>query len=1245
MTPNTSPQMDFRRGIINLVVAVAIGLAAILAHYEIERRSVESRDENKAQRIQDAFDNHDAQMRLMLSNIAELINDSSNTDTLRILNEADPHDAYSCYMFKGDELAYWHHALLPIENLRPRNINKPIIKADNGWYYIAHHAEKEYDLYALFRFRKHYIYNNDYLNSAYDESLGIDPRHSISLSEKTQGITIVDADGNYLLTIIEHLGRSISTLWSVISFVMLVIWFAAMVAAIIFAAKLIMNSRYLKFTLPASLLMLIGFYIWTVFVDAPRPFMTSAFFSPQTFAFNSYIPSLMSLLITAFLAFIFCFIAYISVPLYTVHYFIAEHNNGRSFFIVLIFVYLAYHLVSTCLSVMVMNSSDLTFYASNLDVSVSSLTKMGIIALLALGATLIMERVYGEACRAISPRRFLLTLGIFTLAACVVTYIIAGELRFSHFFFFVVLNVVYFVVKRDHPQGLEFSRFVWFMFLLSFIVTVRLTQLNYIKEHQNRDLLIDNLAFKLIREDDPIAEQLLLSIEKDIENDTLITTTLSNSSHDVDLASNIFSHLREKYFNGYFTKYSLQVIHCQGQHSYIEMSNSGEKYECYNYFDNLISQFGRRIENGAHFYMLNDNDGLPSYFGEFDYHCNDECGEPSRLFIELNAASASDEIGYPELLTNNRDRINTEQYASYSYAFYYGGKLNTHYGAYEYKASPAWIGNIADGERKEIEQNEYSHLVVSTSANQCIVLSYPLMTPTQFIANYSYIFIITFLIFTIALQCIKKKYRFIYGDMNLSERIQASISLFFMLVFIIVCIVSGHMALSRYQDQVMQSVSTKYTAMARILSREIGDLKSIEGKNMRTELYSLLTQASALLVTDAHIYSPQGKLLTSSKRELFMNGIVSPLINSEALEKIRTSDDQVVIMEENIGNMTHYSLYAPIINTDGNMIGIVNIPTFYDMKAVRNHMFTTLLPFTYAYLIIILMAIIFSYLLARTITKPLNAISNSIKMIGLQKKNEKISYPNPNDEIGILVTEHNRMIDELAYSAERLAASERESTWRQMARQIAHEIKNPLTPMKLNVQYLLRAWDEGRSDFGTFVHRIGKTLVEQIDQLAFVASEFSDLAKMQNNKPTRVDVADKLADTVMLFDKTENATVVLEQKTTHAYAYINAEQLTSVFNNLIKNALQAARDDEPIVVRATVERNADNIIVTIRDNGKGISAEAQDKIFRPNFTTKSTGMGLGLAITKTIIMNANGDIRFETEEGRGTTFFVTLPIS
>jgi nitrogen fixation/metabolism regulation signal transduction histidine kinase len=271
-------------------------------------------------------------------------------------------------------------------------------------------------------------------------------------------------------------------------------------------------------------------------------------------------------------------------------------------------------------------------------------------------------------------------------------------------------------------------------------------------------------------------------------------------------------------------------------------------------------------------------------------------------------------------------------------------------------------------------------------------------------------------------------------------------------------------------------------------------------------------------------------------------------------------------------------------------------------------------------------------------------IESKFGKIRFGKSNEKIQYE-ARDEIGALVRAYNHMVDELADSADKLARSERESAWREMAKQIAHEIKNPLTPMKLSVQHLQRSSGDDAAKLKQNLKRITQTLIEQIDHLSAIATEFSNFAKMPRTNNEEMDLKEKIIKIVKLFHSTEEIEIQTSfSNRVPAIVLADREQLSRVFINLVKNAIQAIPEDRKGKISISLETTENEAIVKIMDNGRGIPVELGDKLFQPNFTTKSSGMGMGLAIVKNIIEHAGGKIRYETIPAEGTTFIVELPL-
>jgi nitrogen fixation/metabolism regulation signal transduction histidine kinase len=270
-------------------------------------------------------------------------------------------------------------------------------------------------------------------------------------------------------------------------------------------------------------------------------------------------------------------------------------------------------------------------------------------------------------------------------------------------------------------------------------------------------------------------------------------------------------------------------------------------------------------------------------------------------------------------------------------------------------------------------------------------------------------------------------------------------------------------------------------------------------------------------------------------------------------------------------------------------------------------------------------------------------IKEKMQKLTLGGSNEKIEWSGE-DEIGHLIVEYNLMVEQLSQKAELLAKSERESAWREMAKQVAHEIKNPLTPMKLSVQYLLRSWNEKDPDWEDRLHRLSDTLIQQIDTLSDIATAFSDFAKMPKSNNEKIELNETISHAIELYKDYDNIQINFtadENKTYNIFA--DQKQLLRVFNNLIKNSIQSFEINKNGFVDIDIVEQSQQYIIHFRDNGCGIPKEQQAMIFVPNFTTKSKGTGLGLAMVKNIILNLGGDITFESEEGKGTVFTIVLP--
>jgi len=390
---------------------------------------------------------------------------------------------------------------------------------------------------------------------------------------------------------------------------------------------------------------------------------------------------------------------------------------------------------------------------------------------------------------------------------------------------------------------------------------------------------------------------------------------------------------------------------------------------------------------------------------------------------------------------------------------------------------------------------------------------------------------------------------------------------------------------------------------------------------------------------EINIFNTKGQVLMSSRDDKNDPDFYTQTIAPDLLTKLKSSKKRQV---ENLDNQ-YVSTYSYVLNNKGQEIAIINIPYNLDSSSDKSDLAPFLTTLIEIYIFLLVGASLLAYFLSNYITKSLREIANKLKEVKINKKNLLIDWEGE-DEIGALVGEYNLMIKELESSTQKLAKNERESAWREMAKQVAHEIKNPLTPMRLSVQHLERALDKDDPEFREKLSNFSAKMVQQIDTLTSIANEFSNFAQMPKANISEIDIKEVLKSTCELFNETEGFDLLFESENENeALTLGDKEQLNRVFSNLIKNAIQAIPDERNGVVKVGIVPKGNSHLIMIKDNGSGIPAELEEKIFSPNFTTKSTGAGLGLAMVKQIIDNHDGQIYFETQIDKGTTFYVELP--
>ncbi|MEY5041547.1 MAG: hypothetical protein RLZZ414_1095, partial [Bacteroidota bacterium] len=473
-------------------------------------------------------------------------------------------------------------------------------------------------------------------------------------------------------------------------------------------------------------------------------------------------------------------------------------------------------------------------------------------------------------------------------------------------------------------------------------------------------------------------------------------------------------------------------------------------------------------------------------------------------------------------------------------------------------------------------------------------------------------------------------------------RFKIQFSILILIVFAIGIIALGSIYIQKKQQtqNLQKNLLNNVTLVGNSIENKINVVNSLDDLQYNY-LQKLIENLGENYTSDINLYDTKGYLINTTREQLYDKGILSQYIHPVPFEKIKYQNVKSYIQLEQIGKkLNYFSAYQGVYNDQKKLIGIIHVPYFTETKEFNNDINEYILSIINIYILLIIIALITGYIIAQKITEPLKILSNNLKNLQLNNLNQQLKW-NTNDEIGQLIKQYNSTLEKLELNIKKLAQKERESAWREMAQQVAHEIKNPLTPMKLSMQHFLMRWDDMDEETKNIKFKdVAKNMIEQMDQLAAIASDFSSFAKINEGKKETILLDEVLNNVISVFNTNDIIEYVNEND--HSYVNGNKNELNRVFTNILQNAIQAVSDQVKPQIYMHKKISDQFIEITIRDNGNGIPLDIQHKIFIPKFTTKNSGSGLGLAMVKQIVDFHEGKIYFETSPN-GTTFTILLP--
>ncbi|MBU1371824.1 MAG: GHKL domain-containing protein [Bacteroidetes bacterium] len=1140
-------------------------------------------------------------------------------------------------IFKKDKLVFWSDNEVTASNFSSLKEGTSFINYQTGWYEVIKKQEGDFSFIFLILVQSQYPYQNKYLDNNFNNDFIVNKSIQIASLKDIKVADIKNIEGKYLFSIKRN-PNNFNMPYSNIEIGMWILGFLTFSLLINSICKFYADKGY---HIGAIALLSICFVLLRYLglkYHFPDAIYSLELFKPNIYASNFYFPSFADL----FLNIITILWIVIFIYSYKNKIFKPIQNPWLGYPILIylgVFIIFISYAYSNVFFGLIFNSN-VNFKVSNL-VNLNWLSVFGILMMM-LG--LLSFYIIVDILISLS---FYIKIEIKTklilFGGCFLFYSIYEIFQGNFTVFFILIFALILIIGRliyNHNGQMIFPALLIVSLIFATLVSIKLTRFDNIKELEIRKRLV----LRLETVDDPYAIVSFYEIERNIPEDPNLKSIFKQGSPNI---KKIINEFNSNYLGGYLNKFSCNTYIFNDKDSLINKHTNTQ-----------LIFFKKRVEKGSikvsnYFYRLNNSFGSQDYFALIPI--KDNGINLGTVVLDLTSKQLETYGAFPQLLQNGKKDSQID-FADYSYAFYENKKLVNQYGNYVYDLK----NNDFKGKLKDfviLKKNGFDHLIFKPSSKNTIVVTHESSTFWRELASLSFFFII-FLIFALLIvsykwlwsvissyelniRSLRLKFFLSNNKLLYKTRIQVALVLAVVSSLLIIGIITFSYISIQYKDQQKDLIKGKIKVIASAFEENISnEFNSINGdeKNISFDEFS------KMYGTDLNLYNKDGKLLYSTQYKIYAIGLIAERMNAQAYINLHLKQKSEFIQEENIGDLKFTSAYMPVKNVENNVIAYLQLPYFSNQDDYNQKIGTFLNLLINIYVLVFVAIGFFAFVVANQITSPLSLIQDSIAKTMMGKKNKPIEWKR-NDEIGSLIKEYNSMIETLEENANKLAQSEREIAWREMAKQVAHEIKNPLTPLKLGIQMLERSWKEKDEKFDEKFRKFSKSFLEQIDSLSHIASEFSNFAKMPALKLEEIELADVLGQAIQVYGQMDHVQINWKEKDLkNIFIKVDKDQLLRSFNNLLKNAIEAMPEGRDGIIKIDGHKSSKKIEITIHDNGNGIPEELRSSIFEPNFTTKTSGTGLGLAFVKQAIENVGGNIYFTTKINVGTTFHIILPL-
>lgn len=712
------------------------------------------------------------------------------------------------------------------------------------------------------------------------------------------------------------------------------------------------------------------------------------------------------------------------------------------------------------------------------------------------------------------------------------------------------------------------------------------------------------------------------SISKDLEIKKVIGTK--------NEANIIQERITQYYLTSYFDRYQVSV-------SCVSQDSTSSRID---WIKSMLTEANKTTVENIFFVNDPSSDTLKRYITMIPIQSWNGL-KNSFIVLDLSLKKIIPETVFPELIIDNRYRQNFKG-KEFSYALLTDESIASSFGSFNYEKQfdMKWLGQI-NLYTEGLIVNGYRHVALEYQPHRIAIITASVYPLEYVVVNFSFFVAIglSIILFLLILSFFRSWLNGV--RLGYATRIQLYVYLAFFIPLLIVSLVTLRLIINSAENQKEEEYLSKAKVLEERISTIIDNYK-VQGYEYQSQLEAKLIEIAEVANLDASVFTKDGNVVASSEPLIFKNHLLSGIINRTAWHSIIVNHENFSIQSESIGKLFYKNVYWRIRSPgSGEVIAILSIPFFESASSLERTQINVVSAILGVFSIAFILFSLLSYFAISGLTAPLRFVTQALRRTSLSGENKPINWKG-DDELGVMAYEYNRMLVNLEDSKAELQKNQKEIAWREVAQQVAHEIKNPLTPMKLSLQQLELEMLRGSQNKEKSQKSI-QVILRQIDILNDIAGSFSNFAKMPAPEITSLNVTELLRKTVGLYSNHNDAHIDCEFPED---IFVKGDEsiILRAFSNVILNSIQSKRQLGTINLNITASYDLKDCIISFRDNGIGISDENKNNVFRPYFTTKSAGAGLGLAIVKQTLELCNSSIWFETEIGRGTVFYIQLPL-